>query len=132
MRIWNLRRGDDDDNRTSPHGGGIRRILLSTALEFNYVKAAIGFLVLIVGPALLVGIAPSVAVSYGLLKFDTVASAGDTPIVAVVVLLIMLASALWIGRPLLGQWVVDVSCLLDWLASQPKLDGRRLVVAGLG
>jgi dienelactone hydrolase len=40
--------------------------------------------------------------------------------------------ALWLGRPLLGQWVFDVQCLLDWLAMQPSLDKRRLAVAGLG
>jgi dienelactone hydrolase len=40
--------------------------------------------------------------------------------------------ALWIGRPLLGQWVFEVSCLLDWLAIQPGLDQRRIAVAGLG
>jgi hypothetical protein len=40
--------------------------------------------------------------------------------------------ALWIGRPLLGQWVFDVLCVLDWLALQPGLDQRRLTVAGLG
>lgn len=40
--------------------------------------------------------------------------------------------ALWIGRPLLGQWVFDVSHLLDWLAQQPGLDRRRFAVVGLG
>ena len=40
LRIWDFRRGDDDDNRTSPVGGGLRRVLISAALEFNYVKAA--------------------------------------------------------------------------------------------
>jgi cephalosporin-C deacetylase-like acetyl esterase len=40
--------------------------------------------------------------------------------------------ALWIGRPLLGQWVFDVLCLLDWLALQPGLDRRRFAVAGIG
>jgi dienelactone hydrolase len=40
--------------------------------------------------------------------------------------------ALWIGRPLLGQWVFDVLCLLDWLAIQPGLDRRRFAVGGLG
>lgn len=101
MRIWDLRRGDDDDNRTSPHGGGLRRILLSTALEFNYVKAAIGFLVLIVGPSLLIGIVPSVAVTYGRLKFGAAASSAYSPALAVIVLAVLLAAALWIGRPLL-------------------------------
>ena len=40
--------------------------------------------------------------------------------------------ALWAGRPLLGQWVFDVSCLLDWLALQPGMDRRRFAVVGLG
>jgi pimeloyl-ACP methyl ester carboxylesterase len=40
--------------------------------------------------------------------------------------------ALWIGRPLLGQWLVDVQHLLDWLALQPDLDRRQVLVAGLG
>jgi dienelactone hydrolase len=39
---------------------------------------------------------------------------------------------LWIGRPLLGQWVFEVSCLLDWLAMQPSLENRRLAVVGIG
>ena len=101
MRIWSLRRGDDDDNRTSPHGGGLRRILLSTALEFNYLKAAIGFLVLIVGPALLIGIVPSVAITYGRLKFGAAASSAYSPVLAVMVLAVLLAAAVWVGRPLL-------------------------------
>jgi dienelactone hydrolase len=40
--------------------------------------------------------------------------------------------ALWLGRPLLGQWVLDVRCLLDWLAVQPSVDPERLAVVGLG
>jgi dienelactone hydrolase len=40
--------------------------------------------------------------------------------------------ALWIGRPLLGQWVVDVLALADWLQLQPGLDKNRVAVAGLG
>jgi dienelactone hydrolase len=40
--------------------------------------------------------------------------------------------ALWVGRPLLGQWVFDVQCLLDWLAIQPGLDARRFAVVGIG
>jgi dienelactone hydrolase len=40
--------------------------------------------------------------------------------------------ALWLGRPLLGQWVFDVACLLDWLALQPGLDKARFAVAGIG
>jgi dienelactone hydrolase len=40
--------------------------------------------------------------------------------------------ALWVGRPLLGQWVFDVLVLLDWLGLQAGLDRRRFAVAGLG
>lgn len=40
--------------------------------------------------------------------------------------------ALWIGRPLLGQWVVDVRALLDFLADVPDLDRRRFSLIGLG
>ena len=55
--------------------GGLRGLIFSAALEFNYLKAAISFLALIIGPALLVGIAPSVVVTYGRLKFHAAASA---------------------------------------------------------
>ncbi len=40
--------------------------------------------------------------------------------------------SLWIGRPLLGQWVFDLRCLLDWIATQPNLDGKRVAVVGIG
>jgi dienelactone hydrolase len=40
--------------------------------------------------------------------------------------------ALWVGRPLLGQWVFDVRSVIDWLAAQPDYDPRRLGVVGIG
>ncbi len=40
--------------------------------------------------------------------------------------------ALWIGRPLLGQWVIDVRVLLDWLRLQAEFDYARRAVAGIG
>src|SRR5262249_37326383 len=40
--------------------------------------------------------------------------------------------ALWVGRPLLGQWLFDVQVLLDWLALQPTLDRRRVYLVGVG
>jgi len=40
--------------------------------------------------------------------------------------------AVWIGRPLLGQWVYDVQLLLDVIAADPETDHRRLVVVGIG
>jgi 3',5'-cyclic AMP phosphodiesterase CpdA len=100
-----LRRGDDDDNRTSPHGRGLRGIVLSTALEFNPLKASIGFLALIIGPALLVGIAPSIVITYGRLMFHKATLAESYPIVALVSLAVLVGVALWIGRPLLASAV---------------------------
>ncbi len=40
--------------------------------------------------------------------------------------------ALWVARPLLGQWTFDVGCLLDWVATQPNVDRSRLSVVGIG
>jgi dienelactone hydrolase len=40
--------------------------------------------------------------------------------------------ALWIGRPLLGQWVADVRAVLGFMAAQPGLRPGRLAVVGLG
>jgi hypothetical protein len=101
VRIWNLRRGDHDDNRTSSHVHGLRSVLLSAVLEFNYLNASITFLTLIIGPALLVGLAPSVVVTYGRLKLEAITLAGHNPILALVLLAVLLAAALWLGRPLL-------------------------------
>jgi dienelactone hydrolase len=38
----------------------------------------------------------------------------------------------WIGRPLLGQWAVDVAFLLDWMAAYPGYLNTQLSVVGLG
>src|SRR6516164_7831540 len=97
LRIWDFRRGDDDDNRTSPHGGGLRRVLTSAALEFNYVKGAIGLLILVIGPAVLVGIVPSAVLTYIRLKLGAAAAVGYSPIVAIALLALLVAAALWIG-----------------------------------
>jgi dienelactone hydrolase len=40
--------------------------------------------------------------------------------------------ALWIGRPLLGQWLFDVQCVLEWLAIQANRDANRTAVVGIG
>ncbi len=37
----------------------------------------------------------------------------------------------WIGRPLLGQWVVDVRAVAQWLSIQGNRDESRLAVIGL-
>ncbi len=99
MRIWDLRRGDAEDDRTSPHGRGLRSLVVSAVLEFNYLKAPIGFFLLFVLPALLIGIAPSIVVDYGRLVAH-LATSGGSPIVMPVVFLVLIAIAWWIGRPL--------------------------------
>lgn len=40
--------------------------------------------------------------------------------------------ALWVGRPLLGQWVFDVGCLLDMVLARKDAGGGRIVLAGIG
>jgi 3',5'-cyclic AMP phosphodiesterase CpdA len=102
-RIWDLRRGDLDDNRTSTHGGNLRGLVVSAALEFNYLKASIGFLTLIIGPALLVGIIPSLVITFGRVKLGV--AAGHSPIVALLILALLAGLALWAGRPLLAKAV---------------------------
>jgi dienelactone hydrolase len=40
---------------------------------------------------------------------------------------------LWLGRPLLGQWLqYDIPSLLDWIADQTTLDKERLAIVGFG
>jgi 3',5'-cyclic AMP phosphodiesterase CpdA len=69
------------------------------------LQASIGLLALIVGPALLVGLAPSVVVTYGRLKVHAVTSVGDSPIVALILLAVLVGAALWIGRAFLAMAV---------------------------
>ncbi|HEX7962632.1 MAG TPA: metallophosphoesterase [Terriglobales bacterium] len=98
-RIWDLRRGDADDNRTSPYGAGWGRVVFSSALEFSYLKALVGFLMLIVIPALLVGIAPSFLITYWHYTRNAVVSAERSPtVLALVLLAVLIALALLIGR----------------------------------
>ena len=100
--IWDLRHGDADDNRLSTQGGGLRGLVLSAALEFNYLKALIGFGALILGPAIVIGAIPPLVFAFGRLKLHTAAWAAYAPGVAVVVFGVLLGLAFWIGRPLLS------------------------------
>jgi cephalosporin-C deacetylase-like acetyl esterase len=38
----------------------------------------------------------------------------------------------WIGRPLLGQWVCDVRAIVEWLASLDRVQPGRIALAGIG
>jgi 3',5'-cyclic AMP phosphodiesterase CpdA len=107
-RIWDLRQGDADDNRTSPYGRGWRNVIVSTALEFNYLTASISFLMLVIVPALLVGLAPPLLFTYGRQKFAAVTMFGSHPVWATFSLAVLLVLVLWIGRPLLAMAVENL------------------------
>jgi 3',5'-cyclic AMP phosphodiesterase CpdA len=102
-RIWDLRQGDADDNRTSPYGRGWRSVVLSTALEFNYLAASIAFVTLIIVPALLVGLAPPLLFTYGRQKLDAAAMITSHPVVATFSLAALVGVALWVARPLMAM-----------------------------
>jgi 3',5'-cyclic AMP phosphodiesterase CpdA len=145
--LLDLRRGDADDNRTSPYGRGWRNVIVSTALEFNYLTASISFLALVIVPALLVGLAPPLLVTYGRQKFDAVTMVGSHPVWAMFSLAVLVV-LLWIGRPLLAMAVENLwhlhytlifplfvglretmSAIMEWLAGETRasaeLDRRR-------
>lgn len=103
LRVWDLRRGDDDDNRSSPYGGGLRSLILSAVFEFNYLTAPVGFFALVLGPALLVGIVPSIVVTFGHFVFHAATVAGTRLSVALGLFSVLAGFALWIGRPFLTR-----------------------------
>src|ERR1051325_8749543 len=39
---------------------------------------------------------------------------------------------LFIGRPIMGQWVADVRCATDFLASRAEVDARHISITGRG
>lgn len=99
MPIWDLRRGDADDNQTSPYGTGWKSLIFSNVLEFSYAKAALAFLILIVIPALLVGVAPSIILTYGKHTLGTLASVGRNPtLIVFLILACLIVLPLWAGR----------------------------------
>jgi 3',5'-cyclic AMP phosphodiesterase CpdA len=99
--IWDLRRGDADDNRTSPYGRGMWKVVLSAALDFNILKASVAALVLIIGPALLVGLMPSIAVYVARLTLEVANFWGNHPLIIILLLAVLSIAAFAIGRPLL-------------------------------
>lgn len=99
--ICDLRQGDADDNRLSIYGGGLRSVALAAAFEFNFLKALLVFVSLIIVPALLTGIALSLAVSYGQLLLYAKSMTGTTPLLGLSLLALLIVLAIWVGRPLL-------------------------------
>jgi 3',5'-cyclic AMP phosphodiesterase CpdA len=103
VRIWDLRYGDADDNRTSPYGLGWKSLIFSNVLEFSYLKAALAFLILIVIPALLVGVAPSIILTYSHHTLETGASVLRNPTFFVLLALaVLIVLPFWVGRRFLS------------------------------
>jgi len=102
-RIWDMRLGDADDNRTSPYGRGWRNVLISTALEFNYLTATVALVALVIVPALLVGLVPPLVLTYGRYKVDAASTITSHPFAALFWIALLIAAALWIGKPLLSM-----------------------------
>jgi 3',5'-cyclic AMP phosphodiesterase CpdA len=107
-RIWDLRQGDADDNRTSPYGRGWRNVVVSTALEFNYLTASVSFLALVIVPTLLVGLGLPLLVVYGRAKFDTATMIVSHPYAAVLSIALLTAVVLWVARPLLSMAIENL------------------------
>lgn len=126
--IFDLRGGDYDDNRTSPKKGNMRSLVVTAALEFNYLKASIGFLALIVGPALVVGIVPSLVVTYGRLKLDI--AAGRSPMVAFLIVAPLAALAVLVGRRF-GSKALDSFWRLQYALVFPIFVAAREVVRSM-
>lgn len=86
MAIWDLRKGDADDDRMSPGGRGMRAIVLSALFEFNVVQAALAFVFLVLLPAFLVGLVPSLLQTYGTVVTTSVRRLWSEPIWAIVMI----------------------------------------------
>ena len=108
MFIWNLKHGDADDNRTSPYGRGWRGVVVATALDFNYLAASIAFVTLIIVPALLVGLALPLLITYGRQKLGAATVILDHPVPAVISLALLIVVAVWVARPVLSMAVENL------------------------
>ena len=102
-RIWDLQHGDAGDNRTSFYGRGFWSLAFSAALDFNILKASVAFLALVIGPAVLLGTAPSVAFSLGRLKVPAAVHGPAYPLLVLVTLAFLAAAVFWVGRPLFSR-----------------------------
>src|SRR5262249_24511792 len=128
--IWDLRRGDADDNRTSPAGRGWRNLALTTLLDFNYLSASIAFVLLIVVPALVVRLVPPIVVAYGKQKIESATLIARYPIASIVWLAVLLALAIWFAKPV-GSRAVDNFWHLHYTLVFPLFVGlRELISAG--
>lgn len=100
--LWDLRRGDAEDNRSDPQSRGWRALTLATALEFNYLGGAITFVWLIVLPAIVVGLVVPGAIALAHWKLDAAWLITIRPMTALISLALLVGALLWAARPLLA------------------------------
>jgi 3',5'-cyclic AMP phosphodiesterase CpdA len=129
-RLWDLRRGDADDDRASPYGRGWRGVLVSTALEFNFLTATVAFVTLAIVPVLLVGLAPPLVLIYSRHKLDTAATISSHPLAAIFWIAVLLGAGLWLGRPLL-RMALDNFWHLHYTLVFPLFVGLRETISAV-
>src|SRR5215467_201103 len=96
--LWDLTRGDAEDNRSSPKWRGWRGLVLSTALEFNYLSAAITFVWLIVLPAIVVGLVVPGVILIGRWKLEAAELITIRPATAFVLLALLVGAVIVVAR----------------------------------
>jgi 3',5'-cyclic AMP phosphodiesterase CpdA len=129
-RIWDLRRGDADDNRTSPVARGWRNLAIATLLEFNYLSASIAFVLLIAVPALVVGLVPPILVAYAGQHVESAALIVSHPFASIAWLVVLIALAFWIGRPVVVAAIDSFWHLHHTLVFPLFVALRELISAG--
>jgi hypothetical protein len=108
-----------------------RKLAFSAALEFNYLMAPIMFLALVIGPALLIGLAPLVVFAFGRRNIEAAVLIDSHPIAAIITLAVLVGVALAIGRPLLVKAVDNFWHLHYALVSPIFVVIRELICAAV-
>jgi 3',5'-cyclic AMP phosphodiesterase CpdA len=129
-RIWDLRQGDTDDDRASPYGRGWRALLVSTALEFNFLTATIAFFMIVIVPVLLVGLTPPLILIYSRQKLDATAAISSHPLAALLTIAALIAVGWRIGQPLLTM-AIDNLWHLHYTLVFPMFVGLRESISAL-
>src|SRR5262245_41720305 len=129
-RIWDLRRGDAGDNRTSRVGRGWRHLVVTALLDFNYLSASIAFVLLIVAPALVVGLVPAIVVASGWQKLESASLIASHPVASITWLAVLVPLAIRFGKPVVLR-AVDSFWHLHYTLVFPLFVAlRELISAG--
>jgi 3',5'-cyclic AMP phosphodiesterase CpdA len=129
--LWDLTRGDADDNRSSPHGLGWRALAISTALEFNYLTAATSFIWLILVSAILVGLTVPGVMALAHWKLKALELITLRPAAALSALALLVGVALWIAKPLIAMSLDNFWHLHYTLVFPVFVTLREAISAGL-